>query len=450
MDAFTQRALAVSQGPGWQLELDIDSATPAEKGPLTIEDRLALAYNGAIAQYFSWRFTNMRSIAFDGSVSLSRETKSIIEQAESRESALGQQIPTVRQRLAGLMARLPGLRAEYADLCRQLETDPPLDASPFDVGQIAIAKAGCERLIPAIERAIERLRADLARLKKERENWGVLANLAGVIAGTRRPSDGLAHDLGLQFDWQICDPYARAKREEEYKEKLELERRRAAEWEAGREERERRAAELAEAAAAKQAEEERFKALGFEDLLSFLFFEEQHLTLNEIKRQVAGWNHHHTLKAVVDLWPERPEPNLWWTAHNEINEIAAGRDKYFCRAADRLAQILHPGYHGDAALPSQAAQDLHEAGNQPTYDEVHSMDFNSLIGFIFAGKPEALDSMPTLRAVIAARPDRPASNTVHAAINELLPIGATESGVYNYALQRLATLIAPQEETQSL
>jgi hypothetical protein len=186
--------------------------------------------------------------------------------------------------------------------------------------------------------------------------------------------------------------------------------------------------------------------------MGFLFFEEQELTLAEIKQHVAGWDHYRLVKAAVDMWPELPHPDLWTNVRREIVEIATGRDKLFQRAADRLAETLHPG-SPHRAEPLKQVAEVEE--REPTYNEIEQMDFDGLIAFVFSRKSLTLDATPTFKAVVEAMPARPAANTLECVSNELRALGVTERSSYNYALQRLSRLIyaglnPPWEETKSL
>jgi hypothetical protein len=302
-----------------------------------------------------------------------------------------------------------------------------------------VDRAGCEKLIAALEAEIERLRPEPARARKEYQALWPLARLAGVVSGHLSRDAVSPCDFGFEYDWQLfCAPALRKKREEEFREELERKRIAAAEWEAGRPERERQAAERASAAAAKQAEEARIDAFGFEDAMSFLFFDGRELTLDEIKRQATAWDHYRLIKAAVELWPESPRPDLWVAIHKEIMEISTGRDAPFRRAADRLARVLHPGSYDHEAPLDRAAQ-VEE--REPTYHEINSLDLDGLLGFVFSGKRTLDKDAPTLKAVIEAMPDRPAAHVLQAVDNELRAIGRTESAIYNYALQRLPQLV---------
>jgi hypothetical protein len=448
MDRFTETALARSRGTSFA---EAAVTVEEEKGPTTIEERLLFAYPDGVPKavarmIISWELPYQRD-----SYQTHNAAMAIYRELETRALAANRRGDENRARIPELERSLATLRAEYAGLRSQLERPPALHLTPREAGLMEVDRAGYEKLIPAMETEIERLRSDLGQAMREHKALWPLARLAGMIAGHLNRGAVSASDFGFEYDWQICAPSLRKEREAAHREELERKRIAALQWEAGRAERERHAAELEEAEALRQAEEARFQALGIEALISHLFFEGEELTLAEVKARVAGWDELRTFKEVIRLWPGVDDPDLLIAAQRDVSDwIKRRRDHpawrptaeedLINRTARRLAEFFRPGHLGAAAAFNHAAQGQHET-QEPTCGKIDRMDFDSLMGFIFSGKSKTLDDLPTFKSVIEALPARPAANTLQAASNELLALGVTESFAYNHALRRLSSLV---------
>ncbi|SRR6266545_1263797 len=122
MDQFTSVALARTQARQQPTaELDVGADTPAEKGLVTVDERLTYAYGAAIppiiAQFFSWKLSG---IGVHGAYQANQQGKSIAQDINARADSARGRIAEVEQHCAELERRLPALRAEYAQACRQL------------------------------------------------------------------------------------------------------------------------------------------------------------------------------------------------------------------------------------------------------------------------------------------------------------------------------------------
>jgi hypothetical protein len=463
MDTFTATALARAERDAErrlteraeEIVLEASHRVAISPGPIALEDRLALAYGSPVPKAMSDYFVhwNLPASRDPWGVQQRSAGREIARLCDLASKAAENRCKESAARLAQLEARLADIESRHSSVCAALKSDPAPMADPLEIGQQSAIKEGCERLLPILRQAIEAARPEPERATREAANWGVLYRLGETVAGAMTGA-GLARDLGYEFDWQVCSPANRRKREEERREEAERKRAEAEIWRA---EDRKRWDEKASDEQAKQAAIAEIDSLDFAGLISYLFFQNQKLALAEVKARVAGSDELRTFKEAVRLWPGANDPDLLIAAQRDVNDWIERRrlhptwrpnteDELISRAARRLAQLLRPGAAAALSQASQGQPEIHE----PTRGEIDRMDFDSLLGFIFAGKTKALDSMPTLKAVIAARPDRPASNTLEAAKNELLAIGATESFLYNHALRRLAALITSQEETQSL
>lgn len=439
MDTFTQTALARSRGTSL-----VESIAPveAEKSPITIEERLKFAYPDGVPKVVAEMLINWTLPAARDFYHQRQAGKAIADQLEARADAAYKRAREIEEQLPELETRLTTLRMEYAGLRSQLERPPALHLDPRTIGMMAVDQAGYVKLIAALEVEIEKLRPEPARARRESEALRPLGKLAGMIAGYYSKGVVSPQDFGFDYEWQLCAPSVRKEREAAHREEMERKRVEALQREAQLQEHEMRNVELAEAERAKAAEEARIGSLSFEGVMGLLFFNGQELTLTEIKRQVAAWNHHNTLRAAIDMWPEKPHPDLWTNVRAELVEMTTGGSRLFQRAAERLAQLLHPGSYSPVALINQVAE---AETRQPTLNEIDALDFDGLLNFIFAGKPKTLNDLPTFKTVIEALPKRSASNTLQAADKELFALGVTESALYNRALQRLSRFMCPEQ-----
>jgi hypothetical protein len=320
-------------------------ATPE---PLTLDERLALAYHGAvppgIKQFYDWELTT-RAITADQVYQTGEQAKQIARTINARAEVARGRIAEARARLTDLEKRLIALNSEYSAACAYVETDPPPTASAWDVGKIAIIKAGAEKLLPVLTRAVETARAEPARAELDARNWKVLADLADVVAGVCSPTDILAQKLDLAFAWQVCPPLLRSARERERREALERARAEAPRREAERLEAQRRASMAAERLEARQAAIAEIDSLDFEGLIGFVF------SGNE-----GALDDMPTLNRVIALWPDRPDAGTSQAAIAELRVIGAtdaeasgggcripisSRDVVFNRAVNRLASVIY-------------------------------------------------------------------------------------------------------------
>jgi hypothetical protein len=309
------------------------SAVAAEKESVTLDERLSLAYRGAIppaiAQFFAWELTS-RAITVDQLYQAGEQAKQIARSINAREEVARGRIQEAQARLVDLEKRLLALKSEYSAACGYVASDPPLTASAFDVGKMDIIMAGAERLLPVLTRAVETARAEPARAELEARNWKVLADLADVVAGITRPTDILAQKLGLEFNWQICPPLLRVARERERREALERARAEVPQREAERLQAERRASMATERAQARQAAIEEIDSLDFNGLIGFVFGETREL-LDDMP----------TLQEVIMAWPERPASHTSQAAIAELRKIGETEDSLFNRAVNRLASVIY-------------------------------------------------------------------------------------------------------------
>lgn len=361
MDVFTQTALAragfdaaatiAARAEG--VEHEAARKVAADPGPIAIEDRLALAYGSPVPKamidfFVHWRLPpHPRWDQYQ-----QRQTaREIARMAEMAAAAARGHLKEAAERLARLEARLAEIEAQHSSICTQLQTDPPAMADPLEVGQQSAIKAGCERLLPVLRREIETARPEPERALREGQNWDILYTLGEVIAGFMRASDGLARDLGFSEAWEVCPDVTRRQRAEKRREEAA----------AKREEVERRSLESARlhaereaAVAEREAREATVDALDFVELASYLFFEGQELTLDELKARAAEWDHRQLgmLKEAVRLWPETLDPDLSMAVSREISDWLDRRrispiyapsteEDLINRAAKRLARIIH-------------------------------------------------------------------------------------------------------------
>jgi hypothetical protein len=309
-------------------------AAGAAKEPTAIAERLTFAYNGAvpqmIAEFYDWKLSTS-AITADQSYQDSERAKTIARSIGAREEVAYQRIPEARQRLLDLEKRRLEFQNESLTVAAYLATDPPVTASAADVGMMLVRKAGCERLMPSIERALVAARLEPEKAEREAANWKVLADLADVIAGVTTPSGILAQKLGLEGAWQICPPLIRAARERERKERQAAEIAVAPQKEAERIGMAERAEEAAEAFKARQNAIAEIDTMDFHALLGYVFGARREL--------LEGMG---TFKVVIAAWPDRPEPNVSRGARSELGALLdeTGLDQRRNRAISRLQQLI--------------------------------------------------------------------------------------------------------------
>jgi hypothetical protein len=309
------------------------SAAEAAKEPVTLDERLSLAYRGAvpagIAQFFAWELTS-RAITVDQTYQAGEQVKAIARSINAREEVERERPPQAQHYLVDLEKKLLALKSEYLSLCNYCETNPPVTASALDVGMMYVKKTGAEKLLPVLERAVEDARLLPAKAERDARNWKVLADLADVIAGITRPSDILAHKLGLYGAWQICPPLLRAARERERREAAEQARTAPTQREIERQEAVKKAEEAAKAFKARQAAIAEVDGLDFHGLIGFVF--------NGRREALEGMP---TLQSVIAAWPDRPEPHTSQAAIAELRKIGESNDLLFSRAVNRLASVIY-------------------------------------------------------------------------------------------------------------
>jgi hypothetical protein len=359
MDFFTETALIRSGaiGVGYaegdaerrvaeraeEIELDARSQIARNPGPIAIEDRLALAYGSpvplAISDFFiHWRRPpHQRWDKFQET----QAARAIARAAQAAAVAARSRLKESAERLARLEVRLAEIEARHSSASAALERDPAPTADPLEVGQQSTIAQGCERLISVLRREIEAAE----RAGRESANWLVLENLAEVIAGFMRASDGLARDLGFAEAWQVAPPGTRKDREE----------RRLKETERRRVEDERRWDETGLAEQAKRAAIAKIDSLDFVGLVSYLFFEERELALDDLKARVAEWDYRQLgmLKALIETWPEARDPDFLIAADRDVSGWMERRrldpawapsteEDLINHAARRLRGLVHP------------------------------------------------------------------------------------------------------------
>src|SRR5687768_11109643 len=130
MDQFTQIALARSRGGGL-IELE---AAETEKGPITVEERLAFAYRDGVPKVvarmlINWELPDARDSYHRGQAAMT-----IYQGLEARELAARKREREIAESLPGIESRLATLRAEYAGLRSQLERPPAFHLTPRELG----------------------------------------------------------------------------------------------------------------------------------------------------------------------------------------------------------------------------------------------------------------------------------------------------------------------------
>jgi len=329
-------------------ETVVIAESPAD--PFTVEQRLAIAYGGGvppnIAQFFAWGHSS-GYVTVDQTYQAGEMARSIARSINARAEVAYARITEAEQRIADLEKRLLQLRSQYAQARAYLAGDPPVTADAWDVGKTAVLKDGCERLLPAVERALETARAGPERAREEADNWRILSDLADVIAGVRGPTDLLARKLGLEGAWQICPPLLRSGRERQRREAAASQAAARPEMEAQSLEASRRDAEREAAERARAARFAEIDSMGLEGLISYVFFGGQELSLAEIKKLVAQWDERLTFKELIRIWPEPPDTNLYLGAQRDLDEIIRAGDSAYNHAVRRLARAIQPGWRGE-------------------------------------------------------------------------------------------------------
>jgi hypothetical protein len=321
------------------------------EAPFTTEQRLAIAYGGGgappnIAQFFAWGHSS-GYVTVDQNYQAGEMARSIARSINARAEVAYGRVAEAEQRIADLEKRLLELRVQHAKARAYLAGDPPVTADPWDVGKVAVLKDGCERLLPVVERALETARTGPERAREDADNWRILSDLADVIAGIRGPTDLLARKLGLEGAWQICPPLLRVGRERQRREAAAAELAARPERESERREAALRESEREAAERAKVARFAEIDSMGLEGLISCVFFGGQKLSLDEIKKLVARWDEHLTLKELIRLWPEPPDTNLYLGAKRDLDEIIRTGDSAYNHAVRRLARAIQPGWQGE-------------------------------------------------------------------------------------------------------
>jgi hypothetical protein len=83
------------------------------------------------------------------------------------------------------------------------------------------------------------------------------------------------------------------------------------------------------------------ETLGFERLVSYVFFDDKRLSLDELKDLVEDWSAYLALKKIILLWPQTPAPNEAQNARTELVALQGGDHSLRDHAIRRLLQIIN-------------------------------------------------------------------------------------------------------------